>query len=217
MTQNLPSLYCSPVFQCILYVPFIERKVIYGMSRTERHWATLLETNSKITPTPLVCSTVDNNPQCSPQTLLKPAKMFPQLQQLRHMNLDECLSYLQAHAFYITCIMIVGYLIYHSTPCTTLRHKFHYTISQNPVRVAKYEQRRKEIRLQQAIQFEKDLEDKRQERKKNGTTSTNKLSSPTYKPPKRKPYVSRGYNPLTGTGAGGFSSFKPQSRRKSGG
>jgi hypothetical protein len=83
------------------------------------------------------------------------------------MNLDECLSYLQAHAFYITCIMIVGYLIYHSTPCTTLRHKFHYTISQNPVRVAKYEQKRKEIRLQQAIQFEKDLEDKRQERKKN--------------------------------------------------
>ena len=166
----------------------------------------------------LVCRTVDNNPQCSPQTLLKPAKMFPQLQQLRHMNLDECLSYLQAHAFYITCIMIVGYLIYHSTPCTTLRHKFHYTISQNPVRVAKYEQKRKEIRLQQAIQFEKDLEDKRQERKKNGTTSTtNKLSSSTYKPPKRKPYVSRGYNPLTGTGAGGFSSFKPQSRRKSGG
>ena len=164
----------------------------------------------------LVCRTVDK-PQCSPQTLLKPAKMFPQLQQLRHMNLDECLSYLQAHAFYITCIMIVGYLIYHSTPCTTLRHKFHYTISQNPVRVAKYEQRRKEIRLQQAIQFEKDLEDKRQERKKNGPTSTNKLSSPTYKPPKRKPYVSRGYNPLTGTGAGGFSSFKPQSRRKSGG
>ena len=184
----------------------------------------LLETKIPIHPhllltySSLVCRTVDNNPQCSPQTLLKPAKMFPQLQQLRHMNLDECLSYLQAHAFYITCILIVGYLIYHSTPCTTLRHKFHYTISQNPVRVAKYEQKRKEIRLQQAIQFEKDLEDKRQERKKNGiTTSTNKLSSPTYKPPKRKPYVSRGYNPLTGTGAGGFSSFKPQSRRKSGG
>ena len=181
----------------------------------------LLETkilihNSLILLAGLPHCTVDNNPQCSPQTLLKPAKMFPQLQQLRHMNLDECLSYLQAHAFYITCILIVGYLIYHSTPCTTLRHKFHYTISQNPARVAKYEQRRKEIRLQQAIQFEKDLEDKRQERKKNGT-STNKLSSPTYKPPKRKPYVSRGYNPLTGTGAGGFSSFKPQSRRKSGG
>ena len=200
--------------------------MVPGMSRTERHCGpNLLETKIPIylkhlnlcsTYSSLVCRTVDN-PQCSPQTLLKSAKMFPQLQQLRHMNLDECLSYLQAHAFYITCIMIVGYLIYHSTPCTTLRHKFHYTISQNPVRVAKYEQRRKEIRLQQAIQFEKDLEDKRQERKKNGDTSTNKLSSPTYKPPKRKPYVSRGYNPLTGTGAGGFSSFKPQSRRRSGG
>ena len=130
------------------------------------------------------------------------------------MNLDECLSFLQANAFYCLCITIVGYLIYHSTPCTTLRNKFHYTLSQNPVRVAKFEQRRKEIRLQQAIEFEKELEEKRQERKKNGTTSTINKREKSGTTKKRKPYVSRGYNPLTGTGAGGFNSFKPQSRRK---
>ena len=130
------------------------------------------------------------------------------------INSQELVALVQANAFSVLVGALVIYAIWHSACCTHLKKQVTWYPQQNPVRVASLEQKRKEVRLQQAIQFEQELEAKRQLHKVTGGAKNATTTSTRRRPKPKVSYTSRSYNPLTGTGAGGFSSFKPQSRMK---
>jgi hypothetical protein len=138
------------------------------------------------------------------------------LEDFHHLTHEQLLSFVRQNAFYLLLTLIFAYITWNSSTCIKSRNAMYAFITKNPERDAKFERRRKEVRLKQAIQFEKELDKKREQAKK-GTNSVNVNSSNTYQKPKRRPYVARGYNPLTGSGGGG-GGYKPSSRmRKSGG
>ena len=136
------------------------------------------------------------------------------------LDWDSFVALCQENAFYGTVILLILYMILHSSTCTQMRKNITYKISQNPARVTKLAAEEKEIRNLQALRFQKEQETKREERK------FNKISRKTQpraefkaaRAGKSKHNSSRSsYNPLMGSGGGGSSSYRPTNRRKKSG
>lgn len=138
------------------------------------------------------------------------------------LDWDSFVALCQENAFYGTVILLILYMIFHSSTCTQMRKNITYKISQNPARVTKLAAEEKEIRLLQALRFQKEQDTKREERKFNKISRKTQpeLSRAEFEAAragKSKNNSSRSsYNPLTGSG-GGSSSYRPTNRRKKSG
>ena len=135
------------------------------------------------------------------------------------LDWDSFVALCQENAFYGTVILLILYMILHSSTCTQMRKNITYKISQNPARVTKLAAEEKEIRNLQALRFQKEQETKREERKFNKisrkTQPRAEFKAARASKSKHNNSSRSSYNPLTGSG--GSSSYRPTNRRKKSG